>query len=212
MEAEIQIDEYILNSKWKEELTILRKLLLASELVEQWKWSQPCYTFEGKNVAIIGAFKDHCVLSFFKGLLIHDTKDLLMPPGKNTQSAMILRIDDVKYISANEKYIKDYINQAIDIEKRGLKVVKKTELEYPEELIQKFKVDSAFETAFKALTPGRQRGFILHITGSKKPETRNARIEKHTERIFAGKGIHDCICGHSNRMPRCDGSHNKVKN
>tara|TARA_B100001765_G_scaffold175649_1_gene118533 strand:+ start:300 stop:956 length:657 start_codon:yes stop_codon:yes gene_type:complete len=196
-------------TRWNEELAYLRSLVLDSELSETFKWRNPCYTYKNTNVLIISSFKDFCAISFFKGVLINDTYNLLEAPGVNSQSVRLLQFYSVDEIVKKKQCIQEYVQQAISIEASGQKVVlKKTEaFDFPEELQQKFKEDLAFEKAFKALTPGRQRGYLLFFGGAKQAKTRIGRIEKYTSRILSGKGINDCTCGLSKRLPSCDGSH-----
>lgn len=206
------VDKYMRDAaQWKEEQKALRELLLDSGLVEEYKWKQPCYTLNGKNVAAIGAFKNECRIGFFKGALLKDTHNMLTSPGKNSQSSRQLVFTSVDEIRANEKAIKQYIQQAIDIEQSGKEVKMKTtdEFEKPDELIEMMNQNAAFKEAFEALTSGRQRGYILYFSGAKKSETRHSRIENSMDKIFAGKGMQDCVCGKSKKYPRCDGSHSK---
>lgn len=208
-----QVDDYLTRVPWEKELTALRLILLDCGLTEEWKWRQPCYTFQGKNIGILASFKDSCAVSFFKGVLLQDDHGILEKPGENSQSVRFARFTHVKQITELDAILKAYIYEAIEIEKAGLKVELKSnsELVFPEELHAKFAQDPAFHYAFQALTPGRQRGFNLYFSGAKSAKSREARIEKHTERILAGKGINDCICGLSQKMPRCDGSHNQIQ-
>ncbi|HEX5764223.1 MAG TPA: YdeI/OmpD-associated family protein, partial [Woeseiaceae bacterium] len=152
---------------------------------------KPCFIFEGRNVAIIQPFKEHCSLMFFKGALMQDPHKLLRSQGENTQSAMRLEFTGKDQIK--KTIVTAYIKEAIAVEKAGLKAdfKAKRELELPEELTRIMNKDSKLSKAFHALTPGRQRGYVLHFTGAKQSETRTARIEKSIPRILAGKGIHD---------------------
>jgi uncharacterized protein YdeI (YjbR/CyaY-like superfamily) len=176
---------------WQGEIQSLRSILLDCGLDEELKWGKPCFLFEGRNVAIIQPFKEHCSLMFFKGALIRDTHKLLRSQGENTQSAMRLEFTGEDQIK--DAVVKSYVKQAIAVEKAGLKVdfKAKRELELPEELAQILKKDSKLAKAFNALTPGRRRGYVLHFTGAKQPKTRIARIEKCIPSILAGKGISD---------------------
>ncbi len=177
---------------WAHELAQLRRILRATELTETSKWGQPCYTVEGKNVVILSTLKDFAVLGFFKGVLLKDPEGLLVSVGKNSQSDMRLNFTDVQQVLDQEAAIKALVAEAIEVEKAGLKVEFKKEPEpMPEELLQKFDEDPELKAAFEALTPGRQRGYILHISSAKQSKTRLARIEKHRERILSGKGMHD---------------------
>ena len=179
--------------RWQREMKELRRIVLDSPLTEELKWYQPCYTYDGSNVAIIGAFKESCVLSFIKGALLKDPKKILVKPGENSQSARFVKFTDVKQIVKMEPILKAYIDEAIEAEKAGLKVKYKkiTEREIPEELEEKFDEEPALKTAFRALTPGRQRAYLMHFSGAKQSKTRTARIEKCRPRILKGKGLND---------------------
>lgn len=177
---------------WAKELKLLRSLVLSCGLTEELKWSQPCYTHNGKNVLLVTAFKDYSCISFFKGVLLKDEQHLLEAPGKNTQSGRIWKFTNISQIKDNEALIKAYIFEAIDVEKAGLKVAfKKSPEPIPEELEEVFKTKPEVKTAFEALTPGRQRGYILHFSQAKQSKTRMARIEKYIPKILAGKGFYD---------------------
>lgn len=199
-------------SKWKVELTLLREIILECDLTEDFKWKHPCYTHSGKNVLLIHGFNDYCALLFNKGALIKDTNNLLVQQTKNTQSARQIRFTDESEIQDLRAILKDYIIAAIEVEKQGLKVEKKktTDYEVPIELVQKFESNSDLEIAFNKLTPGRQRGYLLHFAQPKQSKTKLARIDKNTDRILNGIGLNDCTCGLSKRMPNCDGSHKQL--
>ena len=177
---------------WQEEMKQLRRILLDTELTEELKWSLPCYTFQNSNVVMMTAFKDNCTLSFFKGVLLKDPDDILVQPGKNSQAAQVIRFTHVDQILAVESVLKAYIEEAIEVEKAGLKVEYKetAEFDFPDELLSMLEDDPAFAAAFEALTPGRQRGYLLHFSAAKQSETRVRRIEKYMPRIFEGKGLH----------------------
>lgn len=181
------------SKKWKEELTKLRTIVLDCGLTEEVKWYQPCYSFNGTNLIILGSFKEFCTLSFFKGALLKDKKKILEFPGKNSQSAKIVKIANLNQINELEQTLKDYIKEMIELEKAGVKVTFKKIEEYqiPEELKVIFKQEQDFEKAFKALTPGRQRAYLLHFSSAKQAQTRISRIEKSKPQIFAGKGLND---------------------
>lgn len=198
--------------KWQEEMEELRTILLDCDLIEEWKWRSPCYTFKGSNVAVIGGFKTHCVLSFFKGALLHDADGILDKPGENSQAARVIRFTNLQEIREKEATLKAYIFEAIEVEKAGLSVdYKENEtLVLPEELLIKFEELPVFKMAFEALTPGRQRGYNLFFSAGKQSKTRMSRIEKYVQRILDGKGINDCVCGLSSKMPSCDGSHKYI--
>jgi uncharacterized protein YdeI (YjbR/CyaY-like superfamily) len=178
---------------WTEPLQYLRDILLNCDLKEELKWGVPCYTHNKQNVVMLGAYKDNCVISFLKGTLLPDPKGLLQKPGENSQAARIIQFTHIDQVVQLENDIKSFIQEAIEIEKKGLKVTfkKAEEYELPEELKQRFEEDPNFEQAFRALTPGRQRGFILHFSQPKQSATRISRIDKCTDMIFSGKGLND---------------------
>lgn len=205
-----EVDQFIADSqKWKAEFSELREILLEAGLQEDFKWRGPCYTFEGGNVAILGELKGFCTLSFFKGALLEDPQGVLVVPGEHSRATRYLKFSDLGAILSQKELLKSLLEGAIALEKSGARVdfSKNREVEYPEELIQKFEEVAGLQDAFENLTPGRQRGYLLHFGGAKQPGTRLSRIEKCRSRIFAGKGMHDCICGRSKKMPNCDGSH-----
>ena len=208
-----KVDTFLLNvKKWREELTVLRSIVMDSGLGEELKWGAPCYVHEQANVIIIQGFKDYFALLFFKGALMKDPEDLLRKPGENTQSGRQIRLTSMDEMLGQEEVLRAYIQHAIEVEKAGEKVaVKKTE-EYavPLELEESFAENSDLQHAFYGLTPGRQRAYLLHFAEAKQSATRKARIEKYTPRILNGKGILDCWCGLSKRMPTCDGSHKQL--
>ena len=208
-----KVDDYLSNTtKFQKELELLRSIVLDCGLIEDLKWGTPCYMFQKNNMILLGAFKDSCVISFLKGALLSDTENLLMKAGENTQAARIIKFTTVKDIVKIKNILKTYIYEAVEIEKAGLKVEPKKNSEYnvPEELKNQFKQKPDFKKAFEALTPGRQRGYLLYFSDSKQSKTREARIEKYTQRIMSGKGINDCVCGLSKKMPSCDGSHKYI--
>jgi len=178
---------------WQEEMKQLRQILLDCGLTEEVKWSVPCYTFEKGNVLILSAFKEYCSLSFFKGSLLKDPEGILVQRSKNSQAGRLIKFTNVQQVVEMGPLLKDIIYEAIEVEKAGLKVdfKQKNELVYPEELQNKFDEDPALEAAFETLTPGRQRGYILHFSGAKQSKTRVSRIEKCIPKIFEGKGFHD---------------------
>ena len=178
---------------WQAELKALRPILLSSGLTEELKWKMPCYTFENNNVVLMSAFKEYCALSFFKGALLKDPQGILEKPGENTQAARLIRFTNVQQIVDLAPVISAYIAEAIAVEKAGLTVEFKQvdELAIPAELQDKFDDDPAFQMEFEALTPGRQRGYILHFAGAKQSSTRTSRIEKYTQKIFDGQGMYD---------------------
>ncbi|MEL7002611.1 MAG: DUF1801 domain-containing protein [Bacteroidota bacterium] len=177
---------------WTAELELLRAIALDCQLKEESKWGVPCYTSGGKNVILISAFKDYCVISFFKGSLLTDPKNILAKPGENSQAGRMLKFTDTERIIELEDDIKDLIREAIQVEKSGLKVkFKKNPEPIPEELEHKFKQDPLFKSAFYSLTPGRQRGYIIHFSQPKQSATRAGRIERCIPKILNGEGMHD---------------------
>lgn len=187
-----KVEAFVARAKrWRDEIQKLRAILAESGLDEELKWGKPCFSSEGKNIAIIQPFKAHCSLMFFKGALLKDTHSVLRSQGKNTQSA--LRLEFTGTAQIKKAVLKDYVKQAIAVEKAGLRVDAKArhQLELPVELTAVLKKDRRLAKAFHALTPGRQRGYVLHFTGAKRPETRLARIEKCAPKILAGVGMHD---------------------
>ncbi len=187
-----KIDAFLSRAKkWQGEMQKLRSILLDCGLEEELKWGKPCFMVEGKNVAIIQPFKEHCSLLFFKGALLQDTHGLLKSQGQNTQSA--LRLEFTSEAQIKKTVLKSYVKQAIAVEKAGLEVdfKAKRELELPDELTQILNKNRKLAKAFHALTPGRQRAYVLHFTGAKQSKTRTARIEKCIPKILAGKGMND---------------------
>lgn len=186
------VDAFVGRAKtWRGEIQKLRTILLECGLDEDIKWGKPCFMFKGKNVALIQPFKEHCSLMFFKGMLLEDTYGLLRSQGENTQSA--LRLEFTNEAQIKKGVLASYVRQAIAVEKEGREVdfKAKRELEYPEELTQMLKKDAKLSKAFEALTPGRQRAYVLHFAGAKQSQTRIARLEKAIHAIFAGKGPND---------------------
>lgn len=174
------------------ELRYLRSLLLSCGLTETCKWGVPCYMYNQSNILLLTAFKNYGAINFFKGALLADTKQMLEKPGPNSQAGRFLKFSSLKDIQPIEADIKAYIFEAIEIEKAGLKMPFKTNPEpIPEELERTFEADTNLKAAFEALTPGRQRGYILHFSQPKKSETRYSRIEKCTPLILNGIGLND---------------------
>lgn len=175
---------------WIEELRLLRGILQESGLTEEVKWSAPCYTHDGKNILMLSALKESVTISFFQGALMQDPENILEKPGENSRYARYIRFTDAQTVVSRKPVILSYIQEAIEIEKSGKKVDVSNDapLEYPEELIQLFEADPNFEEAFSALTPGRQRGYLIHFSSAKQSKTRTARIEKSMPKIFSGKG------------------------
>lgn len=208
-----KVDEYLNKAeRWGEEMVRLRIILLDCGLTEELKWRVPCYTFKNSNIVLIGSFKEYCTLSFFKGALLSDPNNILKKPGDNSQAVRMFKFTHINEINKMEAFIKSYIYEAIEVEKSGLKIdfKEKLSLIFPEELQNKFDENQDFKIAFEGLTPGRQRAYNLYFSAPKQSATRKTRIEKYMERILNGMGINDCICGHTNRPPTCDGSHKYI--
>lgn len=181
------------DSKWQAAYVKLREIILDCMLTEELKWGVPCYTYNSSNIVLIHGFKDYCAILFHKGVLLKDEKKILIQQTKNVQSARQMRFKSKEEVTENEAIIKAYIFEAIEVEKLGLQVeMKKTEeFSMPDELTETFKKDPKFKAAFEALTPGRQRGYLLHFSQAKQAKTRMDRIEKFKPRIFEGKGWND---------------------
>ncbi len=179
--------------KWQDEFKHLRKIILSCGLNEELKWGQPCYTFQKSNIVLIHGFKEYCALLFFKGALLQDEAGVLIRQTENVQSARQIRFTQLKEIEKLQRTIKAYIHEAIEVEKAGLKVeLKKTEaFPMPEEFQQQLKKKPSLKKAFEALTPGRQRAYLLYFSQPKQSTTRVSRIEKYTNAILSGKGLND---------------------
>ena len=179
--------------KWQEEVCKLRTIILDCGLTEELKWGKPCYTQENSNIVLIHTFNEYCALLFFKGALLKDAKSILIQQTENVQSARQIRFTNLSEIVKLESTIKAYIKEAIKVEKSGLKVeLKKTkEFNIPEEFQKQLDENTALKTSFEALTPGRQRGYILYFSGAKQSKTREARVEKCIPRILDGVGLND---------------------
>ncbi|MDR3627656.1 MAG: YdeI family protein [Ignavibacteriaceae bacterium] len=193
-----KVDKFLSKSdKWQEEFEKLRMIILECGLDEEFKWGQPCYMYQGSNIVLIHGFKEYCALLFFKGALLKDAAGrkggILIQQTENVQAARQVRFTDVREIVKLEPVLKAYIYEAVEVEKAGLKVsLKKTaEFKMPEELQNKLNKTPALKTAFNALTPGRQRGYILYFSAPKQSKTRESRIEKYMEQILNGKGLND---------------------
>jgi uncharacterized protein YdeI (YjbR/CyaY-like superfamily) len=176
---------------WQKELKVLRKILNEFELVEEMKWGVPCYTFGNKNILLISAFIDYCAISFFKVSLLNDPENILIQQTKNVQATRQIRFTNIQEINKLESIIKSYIYNAIEIEKKDLKVnfKKKTELILPEEFLNKTTEIPELKIAFESLTPGRQRAYNLYFSAPKQSKTRESIIEKYNQNILNGKGI-----------------------
>ncbi|MEO8822721.1 MAG: YdeI/OmpD-associated family protein [Ginsengibacter sp.] len=193
-EMNTKVDFYFeKDSKWQKEYEILRTIVLDCGISEELKWGNPCYTFGGSNIVLIHGFKDYCALLFFKGALLKDTDRILIQQTKNVQGARQARFTSVSEIVKNKKVLKTYIYEAIEVEKAGLKVpLKKTEeFNMPEEFQKELDENPELKKAFKALTPGRQRGYLLYFSAPKQSKTRIDRIEKYAKAIMDGKGLND---------------------
>jgi uncharacterized protein YdeI (YjbR/CyaY-like superfamily) len=178
---------------WATELNLMRQLILECGLTEEVKWGSPCYTFQGSNVLLIGAFKEKVVLSFLKGALINDEAGILEWPGENSQSAKVFKVTKADQIRAHRDLLKAYIFEAVELERSGAKVETKkaTDQDWPAELVQQFTAQPAFKQAFLALTPGRQRGYLMHFNSAKQAKTKEGRILKCMPKIFEGKGMQE---------------------
>ena len=187
-----EVDKSFRSAKlWRAEADALRAALLDCGLAEELKWGKPCYSYDGKNIAIIQRMKDFLALMFFKGALLTDPDGVLERQGPNSRSGFRARFTSVKDVSRMKKSLKALVREAIDVEKKGLKVEKSNDLDMPAELVDAFDQDPDFKAAFDALTPGRRRGYVLHFSEAKQAKTRAARIEKYRDKIFEGKGFHD---------------------
>ncbi|MDG1239053.1 MAG: YdeI/OmpD-associated family protein [Flavobacteriales bacterium] len=177
---------------WTSELKLLRRIVLDCGLTEESKWGAPCYTFQNKNILMVSALKEYCCIGFFKGSLLSDNKNILVKQGANSQAVRLFKFENINEIVKIESDIKAYIFESIEIENLGLKVkFKKNPEPIPEELEMKFAEDPVLKNAFEALTPGRQRGYIIHFSQPKQEKTRLSRIEKCTPMILSGIGLND---------------------
>jgi len=189
-----KVDGYIRKSKkWQKELEKLRMIILDCRLTEELKWGVPCYTLQKSNIVLIHVFKEYCALLFFKGALLKDANGILIQQTKNTQAARQIRFTNIREIVEMETHLKAYIYDAMKVEKAGLKVnLKKTaEFMVPAEFQNKIDGTPALKTAFGALTPGRQRAYLLYFSAPKQSKTRESRIEKCLQQILNGKGFND---------------------
>lgn len=193
-ETNPKVDFYFNKTKkWKEELAKLRMIILDCGLTEELKWGVPCYSYQKTNIVLIHVFKEYCALLFFKGALLNDADGILVQQTKNVQAGRQIRFTNAGEIVKMKPILKAYTYEAIEMEKSGLKVdfKKTTEFVIPEEFQNKLNETAALKTAFKALTPGRQRGYILYFSAPKQSKTRESRIEKSMQRILSGKGLND---------------------
>lgn len=197
--------------RWRNELFLLREIVKDLPLEETFKWRQPCYTYGGQNVLMVNLLKRAAIVSFFKGALLEDPTGELESPGENSRHVRYLSFRSLGEVEEKREILMSFVQQAIKLSRSGAKVeAPSAEIEYCEELEQALKADATFRSAFEALTPGRRRAYHLHFSGAKQAQTRSDRIERYRSRIVEGKGLHDCVCGLSQRMPNCDGSHKKL--
>jgi len=189
-----KVDAFLSKQKnWKDELEKLRTIILGSELTEELKWGTPCYTFQNRNVVLMHGFKEYCALLFFKGALLKDPDGILIRQTQNVQSARQIRFTSVREIVKLKTTLKAYLKEAVEVEKAGLKVNFKDTSEFtvPEEFQKRLDKSATLKKAFRALTPGRQRAYLLYFSTPKQSKTRESRIEKSTPQILAGKGLDD---------------------
>src|SRR6266496_1060297 len=189
-----KVDQYLRRAKkWQKEMEKLRTISLGCGLTEESKWGKPCYTFQNSNIVLVHGFKEYCALLFFKGALLKDAKGILVQQTENVQAARQIRFTNVREIVEMEPVLKAYIKEAIEVEKAGLEVdYKKTsEFVIPEKFQNRLDESPALKTAFAALTPGRQRGYILYFSAAKQSKTRESRVEKCVQQILDGKGLND---------------------
>jgi uncharacterized protein YdeI (YjbR/CyaY-like superfamily) len=188
-----KVDFYFKAGKWKQELEQLRLIVLDCGLTEELKWGVPCYTFQNSNVVLIHVFKEYCAILFFKGALLDDPENILIRQTENVQAARQIRFTNARQIAEMETIVKAYIEEAIKLEKAGLKVPlkKATDFNIPEEFQNKLNAIPALKAAFEALTPGRQRAYLLYFSAPKQSKTRESRVEKQILQILNGKGLND---------------------
>lgn len=199
--------------RWQQELLALRNILLSEPLQESLKWGIPCYTWGDKNLVILQPFKNYLALSFFKGALLTDTHYMLVKPGEHTQAGRQLRVESLEDIELKEAAIRQYVQAAILIEQNGI-ALEPTESPagiFPEEWASRLAATPALAKAFNQLTPGRQRAYQIYFSAPQQAATRERRIDKMVPLILSGKGINDCTCGLSKKMPYCDGSHKQLR-
>jgi len=189
-----KVDAYLRKAKkWQKELEKLRMIILDCQLTEELKWGVPCYTFQKSNIVLIHVFKEYCALLFFKGALLKDAKGILIQQTKNVQAARQIRFTNVREIVKMKPVLRAYIHEAIEVDKAGLKVPFKNTKEFniPKEFQNKLNKSPALRKAFKGLTPGRQRAYLLYFSQPKQSKTRGARVEKFIPQILVGKGLND---------------------
>jgi uncharacterized protein YdeI (YjbR/CyaY-like superfamily) len=188
------VDWFFQNAvKWRDEFEVLREIILDCGLDEELKWGWPCYMVQKKNVVLIHGFKEYCALLFFKGALMSDPKKILIQQTKNVQVPRQIRFRNVREVVRLRSVLKAYVRDAIEVQKSGVKITRKktSDLKIPPEFKSKLDESPALKKAFRSLTPGRQRGYIFHISSAKQSATRAARVEKCTPRILHGKGLLD---------------------
>ena len=189
-----KVDKYLARAKnWRKEVEALRAIVLECKLEEDLKWGVPCYSIEKSNIVLIHVFKEYCALLFFKGALLKDAKGVLIQQTKNVQAARQIRFKNAGEILKMKTVLKAYIREAIEVEKAGLKVPFKetAEFDLPEEFQRQLDKSAALKKAFNALTPGRQRGYLLHFSSAKQAKTRESRVETCKQQILDGKGLDD---------------------
>ncbi len=189
-----KVDDFISSArKWQNEFMKLRQIILDCKLKEELKWGNPCYTFQDSNVVLIHGFKEYCAILFFKGALIKDTYGVLIRQTENVQAARQIRFTGIREINELESIIKSYINEAVELEKAGVKVKLKQTSEYPmpEEFRKRIQNNNSLKSAFESLTPGRQRAYLFYFSQPKQSGTRESRIDKYLQQILDGKGLND---------------------
>ena len=189
-----KVDAFLTEAdQWRQEFAALRSIILGCGLVEELKWGKPCYSFHANNVVLIHGFKHYCAILFTKGVLLKDASGILVQQTEHVQAARQIRFTSVHEITKQEPILNAYIREAIEVEKTGLQVTYKTTAEFkmPAEFQNKLDKVPALKTAFEALTPGRQRGYLLYFSGAKQAQTREARVEKYMSKILKGKGLDD---------------------
>ena len=189
-----KVDFYFSKAKkWQKELEKLRTIVLDCGLTEELKWGVPCYMFKKSNIILIHVFKEYCAILFFKGALLNDANAMLIQQTENVQAARQIRFTNVGEIVKMKAILKAYIYEAIEVEKAGLKVNLKKTVEYkiPEEFQKQLDKKPALKKAFKVLTPGRQRGYLMHFSAAKQSKTRESRVEKCMQQMLDGKGLND---------------------
>ncbi len=192
METNPKVDAFIVRQdQWQAEMTALRPVLLAGGLSEEIKWGKPCFSHDGRNIAIFQPMRGFLSLMFFKGALLEDPAGVLRSQGPNSRSALRLEFTSVEQVADQADIVKDYVAEAIEVEDKGLQVEPAPELEVCDELAARLEADHDLRAAFEGLTPGRQREYNLHFSDAKKAETREARIDKYADKILAGKGFRD---------------------